>query len=405
MRIAYITYEYPSDIDKGGISTYTLYMASIMQNRGHDVEVFCGSFDRDYTNYFEGILTHRVFCNNPHDFRENILEPFKKVQSDRPFDIIESPEVNANGYLILEYFPQIPFVTRMHTANAIIIKYQQIFTPFIKKARFVIGSLRRGRVDLGYWRKTAYEKERDIEFLITSKAYSISSPSLALKNWAIKYWKIPENRIAVIPNPIKCSPELLKISTENDSRTILYMGRLDLIKGVINLTKALKHVLEKFPEWKVVFAGADGLSHKRTKTVREFILQELKHSRKQVFFKESYTLEMLPSILKDASICVFPSYFESFSYTCAESMVAGKAIIGSINGGMAELLENGRCGMLINPHNYGNIAKAIIWLITNRQDREKFGLLARQRIIEQYSIDKIGTMMEGYYIGVINKAK
>ena len=68
-------------------------------------------------------------------------------------------------------------------------------------------------------------------------------------------------------------------------------------------------------------------------------------------------------------------------------MSAGRAVVGSKNGGMSELLAN-QCGLLVHPKRPKDIASAICQLIENPQLRYTFGQNARQKVIHDYSLEK-----------------
>lgn len=402
MRVAFVSYEYYLSSSKGGIGTYIYNISNLFYANGHDVEIFCSKTNA--INEFEihnGVRINYVRSESPVDFRVKVLSIFAERHINLPFDLIESPEVNADGLLIQQSFKDIPFITRMHTPNAIVIKYQQVYSPFLKKLRFVLGSIKRGKLDLGYWRKSAFEKEQDIEFLITNGSQAVSVPSESLKKWAINYWGIPKDKIAVIPNPVCSYKALEELPIDINTKNILYLGRLDILKGVVNLTKALKKVLKRVPEWKIIFAGSNAPSHLPNLTSKEYILRELNAFKENLIFYDSYSLDMLPKILKNCSICVLPSFYESFSYTCAESMIAGKAVIGSKSGGMVDLLGKGSAGILIDPNSSRDIKKAILYLINNPNIIKEFGLKARTRILEEYSSQYIYQQFEAFYKNAI----
>ena len=404
MHIGYITYEFPlsEGINKGGIGTYNFQISKLMNKMGHQVDVFCASLSSCMPYLYENVRINPVTCSNQLEFREAIIPYFRKIHQINPFNIVESAEVNANGILIQKLFPEIPFITRMHTPNAI-VTYQQVFSPFYIKLRYVIGCIIFGRLDLGYWRRRAFNKESDIEYQITDRAIAVTVPSEALKNWAIHYWNIPVEKITIIPNPVSFSADLLNLTFNPGKKIILYLGRLELIKGVVNLTISLKKVLRCSPDWKIHFAGINGPSHIPDKTMRNFIFSELKLYSHQLKFTDIYSINELPTIFKDASFCILPSYFESFSYTCAESMLAGKAIIGSNSGGMKDLLDNGNAGILVNPKSVKDITKALIRFIKNMDETITYGKKARERLILNYNDSKIGKEFDTYYKSIISK--
>ncbi len=242
MRIAYISYEYPPDIAQGGIATYTFQVASLMLNRGHDVEVFCGSFERNLSEVYFDVLTHRIKVKNVTDFRDKVVLKFEEQHLYKSFDVFESPEINGNGYKIKQRFPKLPMVVKLHTPAVLQVRILNTYTPFINKLRFVLGALKQGKIDFGYWSRHDKNQYNDIDYLITDMADAIVSPSVSLKQWAINFWGIVPHRIDIIPYPYFPSDEMLSFKNNPDCRVILFVGKLNVHKGLIAYTEAIPKV-------------------------------------------------------------------------------------------------------------------------------------------------------------------
>ena len=59
------------------------------------------------------------------------------------------------------------------------------------------------------------------------------------------------------------------------------------------------------------------------------------------------------------AVCVFPSIWENFPNVCLEAMSAGRGIAASWNGGMAEMLDAGHCGLPFPPNSPQRLAQAV----------------------------------------------
>ena len=120
LKIAYISYELPPDIPKGGIGTYTLQAAELMYEKGNEVHIFAGSYTRTISENIHGIIIHRIKCINPKNFTEKLLETFASVHEKINFDIVECPEIHNHGFGIKEKFPKINLVVRLHAPNYLV---------------------------------------------------------------------------------------------------------------------------------------------------------------------------------------------------------------------------------------------------------------------------------------------
>jgi glycosyltransferase involved in cell wall biosynthesis len=403
MRIAYISYEYPPDISAGGIATYTLQAAKLMKYRGHDVEVFCGSFERNISEMYDNVLTHRIKISDVIDFREKIVPIFKERHDFKKFEIFESPEINGNGYNIKIAFPEVPMTVKMHTPAVLQIRIFNTYTGFFAKLRFFLGALLRRKFDLGYWSKHDKNQNNDIDFQICELAERISSPSVSLKKWAIDFWKIETEKIDLLPYPYIAEDTFLNINLESNFKTITFFGKLNVHKGMVAYTKVIPKVLEKYPDYKFIIIGKDGNSHKKGISMKNFMLMKLKKHINSIEFIENVSLDKIPEILQKTDICVFPSIWDNFPLVCLESMSAGRAIVGSKEGGMLDMLKNTNAGYLVNPKNIREIAQAINFFIENPEKRFEYGARARKRIFDEYNSEKIGKLMEDFYKKIIDK--
>lgn len=380
MRIALISYEFPPDTGKGGIGTYTLQLALLLAQYKIDVHVFSGTFKNSYDEEVQQICVHKVNCKTPFDFREKVVPVFFKVHFIKAFDIIESPEIHSNALEIIKLFPLIPFVVRLHGSNYLVEHLKKKYTPLFSKVRYFIGAFRRGRIDLGYWRKYDYLNDTDFKFAI--KANSITVPSDIMKSWAVKNWCMLPKNIQVIPNPFIPTTALLQepINKILVKREIIFFGRLNVLKGLVNGTMAMKKILLIFPEYHFKVIGDDGAGPVPGESMRKWMQKKLKNVINQVSFYDGQVYEKLPAFLSDASIVLLPSLFESFSYTCAEAMAAGKAVVGSFGTGMEDMIINNYSGILINAESSKNIYEAIKILIENNDLRYSISINARNII-------------------------
>lgn len=100
LRIAFISFEFPPDIGKGGIGTYVHQITKTLPKFNTDIHVFAGSFENETTSIQDGCVVHRNLCTDPVSFRINVVKTFEKVHSLSPFNVIESPEIHGNAWEI-----------------------------------------------------------------------------------------------------------------------------------------------------------------------------------------------------------------------------------------------------------------------------------------------------------------
>lgn len=399
MRIAFITYEYPPDTGKGGIGTYTNQVAAMLVEKKWDVHVFCGTHENDMDVEESGISIHKVKCSGPHDFTRNVTGPFLTEHRLKAFDVVETPEIHGNAAAIKKELPLLPLVIRLHAPNSLVEQTKKRYISFAQKLRFVLGAMRRFKWDAGYWKK--YDKNNDPDYKQMHTATRIVAPSDIMKQWAVKNWDINENKIEVIPNIFSPAGALLQLPVENiPNNCIVFFGRLNVLKGIVNATHAMKSVLRKNKHWRFLVIGNDGPGPGGQGSMRSWMAYELKDQSNQVVFENGFEYDQLPAHLSKADIVILPSLFESFSYACLEAMAAGKAVIGSRATGMESIISHGKDGILADPEDAGDIAEKIAMLIADPVKRAAISVEARITASAKFTAAKLFSQYEQLYKSV-----
>jgi glycosyltransferase involved in cell wall biosynthesis len=125
----------------------------------------------------------------------------------------------------------------------------------------------------------------------------------------------------------------------------------------------------------------------------------------RIEFSGAVQYSQISEFLADTAVGVFPSYWENFPYVCLEAMAAGCGVIGSSCGGMAEIIEHGRTGLLVPPRNPRVIAEALIELLRDPARRAAMGAAARAHVVQAYSAEAIAPLQEASYARAIARAR
>lgn len=396
MRIAYISYEHPLSIGTGGIGTYVSQIGKVMAARNHDTELFCGTAD-ETSSYLEinGYRLNLIPCKNKTAFKNAVVSVFAERHDFRHFEIIESPEFGADGLEIKKKFPEIPLVVKLHTPSFLISRLNAYKNGILHKLRFLTGGLIRFERNKPYW---LYDQNDDPEFELYELAESVISPSSSLAKivkitWRnIKEIKIIPNPFAVYQRPFKALPPKLPGHV-----MVTFIGKLEKRKGILDLMKAIPLVLQEFPGVKFYFAGSPSGSPMPGLNMDDYLKKKLKRHLHSLNFLGFLHSEEVFELINASDICVFPSLWENFPYACLEAMSAGKGVIGTDNGGMADLISDKVNGLLIPPRSPKSIFRAIRSFISNPDQLLSLGKRAKTDIAEKYNEEIIGKMTEDIY--------
>jgi glycosyltransferase involved in cell wall biosynthesis len=108
----------------------------------------------------------------------------------------------------------------------------------------------------------------------------------------------------------------------------------------------------------------------------------------------------ISAILKRLDVFVLSSVSEGAPIALLEAMSAQRPIVATAVGGTPGLLANGECGLLVPPGDAQAMAQAIVELLTNKTKAGELARHARERFMQEYTIDRMGER----YLEVYDKA-
>jgi len=186
---------------------------------------------------------------------------------------------------------------------------------------------------------------------------------------------IPASRLHVIYNGI--SPDF-KYSAENiawpnDKLRVLFVGRFDHQKGVDIFIGAMSQVEDLAYAYLI---GAPVIGGEPLPTIPINISLVGWQSR-----------ERLQSFYQSADVLVMPSRWEGFGLTAVEAMRSGLPVIASAVGGLVEIVEAGKTGILVEPNDASSIANVIRHF--NRNMLESMGNAGRSRFTLLFTSDRM----------------
>ncbi|REK10859.1 MAG: glycosyltransferase family 1 protein [Planctomycetota bacterium] len=108
-------------------------------------------------------------------------------------------------------------------------------------------------------------------------------------------------------------------------------------------------------------------------------------------------------IMSQLDVLVHPADGESFGRIVVEAMAAGLPVVGARGGGVAEIIVDGRTGLLARPDDPQDLAAQIERLLRDPQLRDELGRSGRQRAQEEYSLDACVSRMLNVYAQALRR--
>jgi spore coat protein SA len=173
-----------------------------------------------------------------------------------------------------------------------------------------------------------------------------------------------------------------------ERKTILFVGRLDAEKGVLQLLQAYARVLQAHPDATLVIGGTTGFgTHQETayvRQVRELADSVVTNCKAKIHFTGYIHHDRdLPWWFQKATIFTTPSLFqEPFGMVNAEAMACATPVVGARRGGIPEVL--GDAGLLVDPEDIENFAAALSTLLARPAKCEHLGAAAYERCQQMF---------------------
>jgi len=416
LRIAYISFEYPPDSANGGIATYLGQAAPMMARRGHDVEVFAARPAREETVVEAGVRVHWLRETDREKFGERIGPIFAARHAEAPFDVLEGPDYSADARGAVALVPGVPLVVKMHTPMLMVFRLNRE-RDWRAVGRGVLGQMKRnfslllrsrqpGPVVLGGADLQWAAGWNEIEKAHARRAVLVATPSSDLGRFAVEEWSVARERVRLAPYPYTPTEDFLRIPEGGNGCTVGFVGRLERRKGIEDLAAALPRVLAEVPEARFRFVGAIGRHRESGLSYDNWIKERVgERGARCLEFTGKIEAARIAGELAGIDVAVFPSLWENFPNVCLEAMAAGRAIVASQAGGMREMLDEGRCGVLVGPQNPTDLAQAVIKLLQDPEERKRFGALARERVLSAYNEDVIGRLYEEIYAEAARRSR
>jgi glycosyltransferase involved in cell wall biosynthesis len=152
-------------------------------------------------------------------------------------------------------------------------------------------------------------------------------------------------------------------------------------KGQRHLIEAIPLVIREVPDARLVILGEGEL--------RPQLEHQVKHLRleKHVVLP-GFRADVL-SLIKGFDLFVMSSETEGLGTSLLDAMAAGKACIGTRVGGIPEVIDDGRTGLLVPPHDAAALAGAIVKLLKDSALRTRMADAGLERVGTQFSVEKM----------------
>jgi D-inositol-3-phosphate glycosyltransferase len=355
--------------DTGGMSVYIREIACGLGKQGHFVDIYTRVHDADDSQIYElnqnvrlihlragedeEIHKLAVYSYLP-DFASN-LESFRSQNNLQYHLIFSHYWLSALAGVYLQQWWKVPHITMFHTLGAVKNAIQESTCLALDEDEL----------------KLRIETEKDL----VQRCHHIIAPTEREKEELIGHYGASSGKVSVVPCGVNLEQfrALDKAQARRylglvDDKIILFVGRIDPLKGIGNLIKALTY-LRNIQGLRLLVIGGGEHSRHEIKQLRE-LASNLKIEN-SVTFLDLVKHEQLPYFYSGADVCVVPSYYESFGLVALESLACGTPVVATDVGDFKNIIREGEAGYVVRDNVPQHLAEKIALLLSRpRTDRE-----------------------------------
>jgi glycosyltransferase involved in cell wall biosynthesis len=217
-------------------------------------------------------------------------------------------------------------------------------------------------------------------------------------------FSLPDEKVRIVPAGVDFkrfesipSPDRFREFYNINERIVLYVGRLASNKGLRHLIDAMPQIISQFKNTTLVMIGEDEGQRK----MLEDRAEKLNIKDKVVFTGHITDDELFRSAYSACDVFVLPSEYEAFGLVLLEAMACEKPCVATNVGGVPEVIDKDKIGVLVEYGNSDQLANAIVDLLGDENKRKNMGRAGRERVKANFTWPKIVDQLERIYKDIV----
>jgi len=380
MHIGFITSEYPHPKVKhaAGIATSIKNLAVALVKKGVNVTIFVYHQNESEIIQDEGVKIHLIAKRTSKFFtwyfyRKYIQNYVNKIVLKNNIDILEAADwTGITAFMNLKA----PLIIRFHGSDAYFCKLDS------RKQKF---------------------KNFMFEKLALKKASAYIAPTTYAGMETQKIFGLNKSKIKTIHYGLELEHFENEFPEIYNRNTILYIGTIIRKKGVLELAEIFNKVILENPKAQLVLIGGDSSDIKTGKNSTYKLMEDIfsEDAKKQVNYLGKIPYQQVKEHIKNAHVCVYPSFAETLGMVTIESMAMQKPVVNTNIGWAQELIDDGVNGFLVHPTKISDYARQIVKLLHDENLCIKIGKAARHKVELLFDIEKNAEINIDYFKSIL----
>jgi alpha-maltose-1-phosphate synthase len=243
-----------------------------------------------------------------------------------------------------------------------------------------------------------------IEKTAVEAAHRVIAVSHKMREDILAHFGADPARVVVIHNGI--DPELFKRTEGRDALDrlgvrqpyVLFVGRITDQKGIFHLLEAAGRLPAGVQV--VVCASAPD-----TPEIEERLCRAVAARSNVLWINEMVPVDVVTQLYSHAAVFACPSVYEPFGLINLEAMACQAPVVASAVGGILEVVEDGKTGLLVSPGQPEALAEALNRVLANPELGRRMGQAGRRRVEAHFSWTSIAERTEQVYAEAIAEFK
>ncbi|MDO9276192.1 MAG: glycosyltransferase family 4 protein [Lutibacter sp.] len=192
---------------------------------------------------------------------------------------------------------------------------------------------------------------------------------------------------------------------EAGGRGLLYFGTLIRKKGLLELPLIFNEVIKHHPTAQLMLVGRDASDIISGNASTWAMMQKLFNptALANVTYLGGVPYGEIIKHIKQAALCVFPTFAEALPVSWLEAMAMQKPIVASNIGWATEMIADGVDGFLVNPKDHSLYAEKIVALLVDPELQNQFGTAARKKVEQKFSMEIVAQQSMVFYESLMAK--
>lgn len=386
MRILMVSSDFLPQI--GGVAAHIYNLSLALRNVGHDITVLnvLPAQDQEGVEDLHGLKCWRISsgakgkASNYAKKRRALLGAYRQIQQEHgPFDIIHQHDWMDSNLALRKLRQEARWIWTNHSSG-FVMGYERLLKRYLIKAAY-------------------------------SPCDGIITVSDEIQSKSTHLW--PRIPVSFIPNGVDIQAfnnrvvcDRAAYSLNQSDFVVLCPRRMVKKNGVEYLARAVSMVVRDAPDvrWKFVFIDGDSRAKEHKQYVEDVraILRE-PYISDHIRILGGVPVQEMPALNAVADVVAIPSLIEAVSLSALEAMAMMKPVIATYVGGLGQLFETAKTGLLVPPANEVALAETLIKLARSPGLRAKLAENAYNVVCEQYPWSKIADSTLQFYGKVISR--